>query len=356
MTNDEIMMKRCITLAKKGAGYVSPNPLVGSVIIKNGKVIGEGYHKKYGEPHAEANAIADAKLKGHSVKGGKLYVNLEPCSHFGKRPPCANLLVQEKISEVIIGMKDPYEKVNGKGIKILKKAGIKVTTGVLENECKELNKFFVKYITEKRPYVTLKIAQSLDGGIVLLNHKSKYITNKESRKYVHQLRSRYDAVLIGKNTALHDNPDLTVRELKGRNPIRIVIDKNLSLPKNLKLFTDSHKDKTYIISNKKDTERNLISIKGRITIRKILKELYLLGINSVLIEGGANLFSQFIKEDLFDDIYTFIAPKILGSSKTAFNCFSIKNLGQAKNLNFGFYKNLDNDILLYYKNNLCLRE
>jgi diaminohydroxyphosphoribosylaminopyrimidine deaminase/5-amino-6-(5-phosphoribosylamino)uracil reductase len=246
-------------------------------------------------------------------------------------------------------MQDPYDEVNGKGIKKLQQAGIKVTTGILEKECKELNKFFIKYVTEHRPYVTLKIAQSLDGVIELKNNKSKYITNQESRKYVHKLRSEYDAVLIGKNTAKHDNPDLTVRESEGRNPYRIVIDRNLKLSKGLKLFTDEHKDKTYIVSNKKDKKRNVLHIKDKITMKKILKKLYEQNVNSVLIEGGAHLYSQFIEEDLFDDIYCFIAPKIIGAGLKPFRYFRIDELADAKNLNFEYQKNLDNDILLYYK-------
>lgn len=349
MTVDEKIMLGCIALAKRGAGYVSPNPLVGSIIIKDDAIIGEGWHEKYGEPHAEANAIEDAKKKGFTLEGAKLYVNLEPCSHTGKRPPCSDLIVKEKIAEVYIGLQDPYEEVNGTGIKKLQENGIKVTTGILGKECKELNKFFIKYVTEKRPYVTLKIAQSIDGVIALNNNKSKYITNKESRKYVHRLRSEYDAVLIGKNTAKLDNPDLTVREVEGRHPYRIVIDSRLNLSADLKIFTDDNKDRTYIISNEKDKSGNVIHIKNKITVKKILRKLYEQKINSVLVEGGANLFSQFLKEELFDDIYFFIAPKILGSGLQAFSDFEIKNLDKAKDLKFEYQKNLDNDILLYYK-------
>ncbi len=349
MTFDEKVMLGCIGLAKKGAGNVSPNPLVGCIIIKDDIIIGEGWHQKYGEPHAEANAIANAKKKGFSLEGSKLYVNLEPCSHTGKRPPCADLIVQEKITEVFIGIQDPYDEVNGKGIKKLEDNGIKVTVGLLEKECVELNKFFIKYVTEQRPYVALKIAQSIDGVIALSNHKSKYITNKESRKFVHQLRSEYDSVLIGKNTAKYDNPDLTVREVEGRNPYRIVIDRNLKLSSDLKLFSDENKDKTYVVSNEKDSKRNIIHIKNKITLKKILKRLYELKINSVLVEGGANLFSQFVEEDLFDDLYFFIAPKIIGDGLKPFVGFKIKNLDKAKDLKFEYQKNLDNDILLYYK-------
>lgn len=348
MTTDEKIMQGCLALAKRGAGYVSPNPLVGCIIINNGEIIGEGFHAKYGEPHAEANAIDDAKKKGHSLIGAKLYVNLEPCSHFGKRPPCADLIIEEKIGEVYIGMQDPYEEVNGKGIEKLEQAGIKVTAGILENECKELNKFFIKYVTEGRPYITLKIAQSIDGAIALNNGKSKYITNKVSRGYVHKMRSEYDVVLIGKNTAKLDNPDLNVHEVEGRNPLRIVIDKNLKLPKDLKIFTGEDKHKTFIVTNANE-DVNHVHIKGKITPKKILKKLYEMKINSVMIEGGAHLFSQFIEDELFDDIYFFIAPKIIGSGLNPFKDFKIKSLDKVKNLKFEYQKNLDNDILLYYK-------
>lgn len=349
MTFDEKVMLGCIGLARKGAGCVSPNPLVGCILIKDDVIIGEGWHQKYGEPHAEANAIEDAKKNGHSPEGAKLYVNLEPCAHTGKQPPCADLIVNEKIAEVYIGMQDPYNEVNGSGIKKLQENGIKVTIGILEKQCRELNKFFIKYVTEKRPYVTLKIAQSIDGTIALHNHKSKYITNSESRKFVHRLRTEYDSVLIGKNTAKYDNPDLTVRETEGRNPLRIVIDKKLKLPESLRLFSDEFKDKTYVISNENDDLRNILHIKNKITVKKILKKLFELKINSVLVEGGAHLFSQFIEEDLYDDIYFFIAPKILGSGLQPFGNFKIKSLNEAKSLRFEYQKNLDNDILLYYK-------
>jgi diaminohydroxyphosphoribosylaminopyrimidine deaminase/5-amino-6-(5-phosphoribosylamino)uracil reductase len=268
MTNIELIMSECIALARKGNGFVSPNPLVGCIIIKDGNVIGKGYHKKFGEAHAEVNAVNDALKKGFDLKGSDVYVNLEPCSHLGKTLPCADLLVKEKPARVFVGMKDPYEKVNGKGIRKLRAAGIEIVTGILERECKELNKFFLKYVQQKLPYVSLKIAQSIDGKIALNNFKSQWITGDASRKYVHKLRSEYDVVLIGRNTARYDNPSLTVRDVRGRTPYRIVIDKNSSLPENLKLFTDTDKDKTYVltgISKKSITgiyKKNIIRVKA----------------------------------------------------------------------------------------------
>ncbi|MDQ3021746.1 MAG: bifunctional diaminohydroxyphosphoribosylaminopyrimidine deaminase/5-amino-6-(5-phosphoribosylamino)uracil reductase RibD [Bacteroidota bacterium] len=358
MTNDELLMQKCIELAREGKGFVSPNPLVGCIIVKNGNIIGKGYHKKYGEAHAEVNAVNDAKKKGFDLKGSTVYVNLEPCPHTGKTSSCADLLVNEKVDKVIIGMKDPYEKVNGKGIKKLKKAGIEVKVGVFENECKELNKFFIKFVTKQLPYVSLKIAQSIDGKIALSNYKSKWITGEAARKYVHSLRSEYDVVLIGKNTAKYDNPSLTVRDVHGRTPYRIVIDKDSSLPVNLKLFTDEDKEKTFVltgVSKKSLTEiysKNIIRVKEKdqkLVLKDILKKFYSLNISSVLVEGGANLYSQFANTDLFDDLFVFIAPKIIGKGISSFNDFEISKLSETVNLNFVYSKAFDKDLLTYYK-------
>jgi diaminohydroxyphosphoribosylaminopyrimidine deaminase/5-amino-6-(5-phosphoribosylamino)uracil reductase len=206
MTFDEKIMQRCIELALKGAGYVSPNPLVGCIIVKNGKIVSEGYHKKFGEYHAERNAINSALRKGINLKGTSLYVNLEPCAHYGKTPPCAELIAEHKISKVIIGVKDPYHLVAGKGIRKLKQNGIEVKTGVLENECRNINKFFFKYVQSGLPYITIKTAMTIDGKIADKNYRSKWISSLKSRKLVHALRTSYDAVLVGRNVVEHDNP------------------------------------------------------------------------------------------------------------------------------------------------------
>jgi diaminohydroxyphosphoribosylaminopyrimidine deaminase/5-amino-6-(5-phosphoribosylamino)uracil reductase len=338
-SKSEYYIAECIKLAYKGAGYVSPNPLVGCVIVKNDKIIGKGYHKIIGGPHAEVNAIRDAKRKGFSTANSTLYVNLEPCSHTGKTPPCTDLIIREKISKVVIGIKDPNKLVNGKGIASLKRAGIKVETGILKDECTELNKFFIKSVTQKIPYVTLKIAQSIDGKIALDNNASKYITGKESLKFVHTLRSEYDAVLIGKNTAKTDNPSLTVRLVKGRNPYRIVIDKFSKLPNNLKIFTDKDSDKTIVINSADGKD---------IPLKNILKALFELNITSILVEGGANVFSRFIESGFYDDIYFITAPKIIGSGISAFRDFKITTLSKAKNI---FLNNIfwtGNDLVQHY--------
>jgi diaminohydroxyphosphoribosylaminopyrimidine deaminase / 5-amino-6-(5-phosphoribosylamino)uracil reductase len=333
-------INECIKLARKGIGYVSPNPLVGCIIVKNGKIIGKGYHKKFGDAHAEVNAINDTKKKGYKLRNSTLYINLEPCSHFGKTPPCVDLIIKEKISKVIIGIKDPNPDVNGKGINKLRKAGIKVECDILKKECEELNKFFIKNITKKIPYVTLKIAQSIDGKITLKNNKSKYITCEDSLRFVHKLRNEYDAVLIGKNTAHLDNPSLTVRLIEGRNPYRIVIDKDSTLPKHLNIFTDRDSDKTIIINSPKNKNIPLINI---------LKALHNLNISSVLVEGGANIFSQFVEKNLFDDIYFIIAPKIIGDGVSAFRDFDITTLSKTKKLFLYNSFKSGEDFILHFK-------
>ena len=358
MTKDETYINQCIQLAKRGAGHVSPNPLVGCVIEKNFKILGKGHHKKYGEAHAEVNAVADAKKKDNKIKGTTLYVNLEPCSHFGKTPPCTDLIINEEFSEVIIGTTDPNKFVNGNGIKKLKDAGIKVTCGILEDNCKELNKFYFKYITQKLPYVTLKIAQSIDGKIALNNFDSKWISGIESRKFVHKLRSEYDSVLIGTNTAKYDNPELTVREVKGRDPVRFIIDRKLKLPKkDLKFFKTPGDAETILITsikkkkiNKKFSQIYIKDKKNNISIRKILKEIYKQNISSVLVEGGANLFSQFARTGLFDDLYLIVAPKIIGKGISSFKDFEINKLKKSKKLHLQKKINSDSDLILYYKN------
>ncbi len=358
MNSDERIMSECIQLAAKGKGFVSPNPLVGCIIMKDGNVFGKGFHKKYGEAHAEVNAVNDARKKGFDLKGASVYVNLEPCTHKGKTSPCADLLINEKVGKVYIGMRDPYEKVNGKGIRKLRAAGIEVKYGLLEEECKELNKFFIKFVKEKLPYVSLKIAQSIDGKIALNNYKSQWITGEASRKYVQQLRSEYDVVLIGRNTAKYDNPSLSVRDVRGRTPYRIVIDKDSTLPENLKLFTDSDKKKTFVlsgISKKSVTEiysRNIIRVKEKdqkLVLKDMLKKLHSMNITSVLVEGGANLYSQFAKTGMFDDIYLFIAPKIIGKGISSFNDFEISRLSEAKPLCLNYTKQFEKDLLIYYK-------
>jgi diaminohydroxyphosphoribosylaminopyrimidine deaminase/5-amino-6-(5-phosphoribosylamino)uracil reductase len=356
MTIEEKFMKECITLAAKGKGKVAPNPLVGCVIVMDKKIIGKGYHKEFGKNHAEINAIKEALKSGYNFKNASLYVNLEPCTHYGKTPPCTDEIIKYNFKNVFIGMRDPNKFVNGKGIKKLKSAGINVLSDVLKNECEDLNKVFIKNIACELPYVTLKIGQSIDGKIALKNFVSKYITGKESRKFVYNLRGKYDAILIGTKTAYYDNPDLTTHSKRGKNPARIVIDRDYKLSSTLKIFSDKHSLKTYRIvsDNFKDAlSDNIIRVRsaknGNFQMIEILKELYKKGITSLLVEGGANVFSQFIKDYLYDDIYFIVVPKILGEGISSFDNFAINKLSDAVNLKLISLIQSKQDLIIYYK-------
>lgn len=351
-------MHKCLELAEKGRGNVEPNPMVGCIVVKNGVIIGQGYHKKFGSHHAEVNAINNALKREKDLRNSTLYVNLEPCSHVGKTPPCADMIIKNKIRRVVIGMKDPNQQVNGKGISKLKKAGIEVKTGILKEDCVNLNEQFIVNITKKRPFVTLKIAQSIDGKIALNNFSSKWITDIFSRKLVHAIRSNYDCILIGKNSVIQDNPMLTVRLVKSRKKqVRVILDTDLRLNNKYKLLKN-HPPLTiiYHASNKIVTDlENLKYIrlkpnKGLLDIKDVLKSLYKLGYNSLLVEGGANIFSQFVENDLFDEIDLFLAPKIIGQGISTFKDYRINKLKDAKEVYLKEIKILNKDILLIYKN------
>ncbi len=362
--NDETYIKLCIELAKRAVGFVSPNPLVGCVIVKNNKIIGAGFHQKYGDNHAEVNAINSAK---ESLKDSTLYVNLEPCAHFGNTPPCTEVIIKSGIKKVVVGTVDPNPLVQGNGIKILKQSGIDIKVGVLEKECYELNKFFFKFIQKKVPFITLKIAQTLDGFIADKFYNSKWISSISSRKIVHSMRAQYDAVLVGVNTANLDNPLLNVRFGEGRNPIRIVLDTDLKIDKSIKLITKNFDKKTIVFcseeakNNKKNKVKNLMSngvdvisvdeLKGGLDLNQIMKILSRKNITSVLVEGGARIFSSFIQKKLWDEINIFIAPKILGKGLTAFS-----NLGSGKIDDVYEFKNVNiekvnNDTLITISKN-----
>lgn len=283
----EVYMQRCLELASKGAGYTAPNPMVGCVIVnEENKIIGEGYHQAYGGPHAEVNAIASVDDKTQ-LKNSTLYVNLEPCAHYGKTPPCANLIVEMGIPRVVIGIKDPHKKVASKGIEILRQAGIEVLVGIEENACRELNKRFITFHEKQRPFIILKWAQSSDGFIGKLGEKIK-ISHPKTDVLVHQWRSEEQAILIGSRTAINDNPELTVRWVKGRNPMRLILNYNSPLPPNLKIW--NNEAATYIIESSPNDSLQLF-IQFCITNQII----------SVLIEGGTYTLQQFINAGLWDE-------------------------------------------------------
>lgn len=315
MTKNEKHMERCLTLAQKGLGEVAPNPMVGSVIVVDDKIIGSGYHEQFGKAHAEVNAI-NSVLDKELLKRATLYVNLEPCSHFGKTPPCVDLIIRYKIPHVIIGCIDTFSKVNGQGIKKLKKAGIKVTLYVLEDRCKILNRTFFTYQDKKRPYIILKWAQTADGFIDTKrifgnSEKAMQITSKQSKILTHTWRSHIQAIMVGTNTALLDNPSLTTREVKGKNPLRIAIDQDLKIPKEFNLLDKS--TPTIIFTAKNATsEHNLEFIKinfKKNIIAQILNKLYSREIQSVMVEGGTKLLNSFIQHGMWDEMRVFTGHK-----------------------------------------------
>ena len=312
MNTHQIYIKRCITIAKSALGTARPNPMVGSVIVYNKTIIGEGYTSPYGKSHAEVNAIASVKNKA-LLKKATLYVTLEPCSHYGKTPPCSDLIINKKIPHVVIGTVDPHSKVAGKGIEKLKKAGITVTVGVLEKECKQHHKRFFTFHNKHRPYIILKWAETLDGFIAPVTKKEKkpvWITNYLSRQLVHKWRSEEQAILIGTTTALHDNPSLTVRNWTGTNPTRIVIDRNNKLPKSLSVFNTEAE--TIIINESLENDFKIDFFLANTIAQQICNVLYKKNINSVIIEGGAKTLQTFIDEKLWDEARVF-------KGKTHFN-------------------------------------
>lgn len=357
--NDESYIRLTIELAKKGIGKVSPNPLVGCVIVKDEKIIGAGFHEKFGGNHAEINALNSTK---DNLEGSTLYVNLEPCSHYGKTPPCVDKIIEKKIRRVVIGTLDMNPLVSGRGIKKLKAAGVEVKVGLLEQECIDLNKFFFKYITKKLPYVTLKAAQTIDGKIADAFGNSKWISSLSSRRYVHRLRANYDAVLVGRITVDTDNPSLTVRLVEGRNPKRIILDTNLKTSLKSKIFSQLNNDSLIIITShdslkKKDKLKKIkaLGIKiiavnknknGFLNLKTALRELAKIGICSILVEGGAQTFSSFLKEKIFDDILLFVPPKILGSGLTTFSDINNGKITSAFKLRYKNVEFLDDDLLI----------
>ena len=322
-TKNEKYMERCLALAGKGLGRVAPNPMVGSVIVVGDKIIGSGYHERYGGPHAEVNAINSVANK-ELLKKSTLFVNLEPCSHYGKTPPCADLIIKYKIPCVVVGCTDTFSKVNGQGIKKLKRAGIDVKVGILEEKCRILNKTFFTYHEKGRPYIILQWAQTIDGFIdrkrtVGSAKKPLQVSGKQSKILTHTWRSQTDAVMVGTNTVLLDNPRLTTRMVKGKNPLRIAIDRDLKIPEKFNLLdrtTPTIIFTTKNVASKHNLEFVKINFKKNI-IPQILKELYKRKIQSVIIEGGAQTLNSFIKAKLWDEMRVFKANKKINTGVKA---------------------------------------
>ncbi len=345
MEKNKKYIRRCIELAKNGLGTTYPNPLVGSVIVYNNKIIGEGWHKKSGTPHAEVNAVNSVKDKS-LLKKSTIYVSLEPCSHFGKTPPCCDLIIENEIPNVVIGTVDPNIKVAGNGIKKLIEAGKNVSVGVLESECRELNKRFFTFHEKKRPYVILKWAESKDGFIApstKSEQKPVWITNEFSRQLVHKWRSEEQAILVGTNTVIDDNPKLDVRDWTGNNPIRVILDQNNRIPKDSNIF--DNQVKTIIFSNlsKSINEENtifeVVDFKQNLA-EQILSVLYKYQIQSIIIEGGSQTLQTFIDKNLWDESRVFIGNQSLENGTKA-PIIALKNAEK---------HSIKNDILIISRN------
>ena len=353
--SDEQFMRRALRLARKGEGSVSPNPIVGAVIVKDGRIIGEGWHKRCGENHAEINAIQSATAP---IEGATFYVTLEPCSHHGRTPPCAEALVANRPARVVIGTRDPNPLVSGKGIEILRKSGIKTDVGILEKECIEINQVFFKYIRTGLPYVTLKFAQTLDGRIATFSGDSRWISSPESLRFAHHLRAVHDAVIVGAGTVIKDNPKLTCRLVRGRDPIRIVLDSHLSLPLDAEILIDGKKTliactDSALKEKKKALKKKGVEIlnikrdsKGRVSLAELLQKLGRRGISSVLVEGGAGVATAFLEENLVDRLLVIVAPKIVGEGINAIGNLGIKKIEDALNLSFWKITRMGDDLIV----------
>jgi len=323
--NHEYYMRRAMELALKAKGKTSPNPMVGAIVVKNAKIIGEGFHQQAGLAHAEIVALDEA---GKKAKGATLYVTLEPCAHFGRTPPCVDRIIKSGIKEVIVGMVDPNPINNGKGINVLRQNRIKVETGFLAEELRKINESFIKYISKRMPFVTVKVAQSLDGKIATRTGDSKWITSDKSRAYAHKIRTQFDAVMVGVNTVLKDNPRLDAW-FSRRHPVKIIVDSQLSIPQNANLF--SGKSQVIIVTlpvrpGQETENRKLLAAKakilevrekdGQINLKDMMKKLAQLEITNILVEGGGMLIGSLFDDGLVDKILFFISPKIIGGKES----------------------------------------
>jgi diaminohydroxyphosphoribosylaminopyrimidine deaminase / 5-amino-6-(5-phosphoribosylamino)uracil reductase len=326
---DEKYMRLALRLARKGAGRTSPNPMVGAVIVRGNRIVGRGYHHRAGEPHAEVMAL---RLAGEEARGGTLYVNLEPCNHFGRTPPCTEAVLKGRVKRVVVGMRDPNPIVAGKGIRRLRRAGVTVDVGTLEESCRELNAPYCKFITEHRPFVILKAAMSLDGKIATRTGDARWVSSEASRDYGHFLRQTVDAILVGIGTVRKDNPLLTARPVKGKvfkQPLRIVVDSRLRIPLHSQLLKTAGQYPTVIATTSSASPAKIRQVEekkakvwvlskdsqGRVNLRKLMQRLGARGVVSVLLEGGADLNASAIRTQLVDRFLFFLAPKMVGGAR-----------------------------------------
>lgn len=362
----ERMMRRALSLARRGIGRTSPNPAVGCVIVRGGAVIGEGWHRKAGTPHAEVHALRQA---GEGARGADVYVTLEPCSHHGKTPPCADALVAAGVARVFVGMVDPNPRVCGQGIGRLEAAGIEVVSGILEADCRRINEPFIKHVSTGMPFVTLKSAMTMEGKTATGSGDSRWITNEKSRRYVHKLRAGADAVMVGIGTVLADDPQLTARIPGGRDPLRVVVDSNLRTPATARMLTQQSDAATLIATVSRDEKRmaglrsagaeilHCANRGGRVDLRDLLKRLGARGVQAVLIEGGSELAGEALRAGVIDKFLFFYAPKLLGG-KEGYGLFggpSVGRMTEAFRLRTDTVRRFGGDIMVEaYPEEACL--
>ncbi len=352
-------MRRAVELARNGIGFVNPNPLVGAVIVKDGRIIGEGWHEKYGELHAERNALKNCT---ESPEGAEMYVTLEPCCHYGKNPPCTEALIQAGIRKVYIGSDDPNPLVAGKGIQQLQEAGIEVETGVCKTECDRLNRIFFHYITTKTPYCMMKIAMTADGKTATRAGLSKWITGEASRQHVHELRKQFAGIMCGIGTVIADDPSLTCRIENPSNPVRIVCDTHLRIPMDCKIVHTAKEVPTIIATASENHAKleklqnlgvqilQVSSKEGHINLKSLMRKLGAQGLDSVLLEGGSHLHESALRAGIVQHVQIYIAPKIFGgvSAKTAIGGVGVSEVDEAYRLSAPEIRQYGNDILLDY--------
>lgn len=371
--DDKKYMQIAISLAANGKGGVNPNPLVGAIIVKNGKIIARGWHEKYGEGHAEVNAFKDAKEKNVNIEGATMYVTLEPCSHYGKTPPCALAIINNKISRVVIGQIDPNPIVAGRGIKMLKDAKISVECGLYEDELKYQNRVFLNYVQHKSPWVIMKTAMTLDGKIACSTGDSRWVSGEESRAYTHELRNELQAIMVGVDTVIADNPELTCRieNRKVRNPIRVVVDSTCRIPLDAKLL-DTSIARTIIATTNRADENKIEKLKAlgveiiitkqknkRVSLSDLVQRLGYLEIDGLLLEGGASLNYSALEEGIVNEVISFISPKMVGgeNSKTPVGGEGIAKMNEAIELQDVKISQLGKDIMINgIINKKCLQE
>ncbi len=349
-------MKRALTLARKGIGKTSPNPAVGCVIVKDGVVVGEGWHHKAGAPHAEALALQAA---GDAARGADVYVTLEPCCHTGKTPPCSEALIAAGVRRVVAGMLDPNPVVSGGGIAALNQAGIQTSCGLLEEECRAVNRPFIKQVTTGIPFVTYKCAMTLDGNIATITGESRWISSEESRKQAHRMRSRVDAIMVGVDTVIADNPQLTVRHVRGKNPLRVIVDTRLRTPESVTMLSGKLSTRTIIATCESNPRVHLryrkqsVTIlvcdefEGRVSMDDLLRKLGSMGVQSILLEGGSRLAGRMLQNRQIDELVFFVAPKIIGNNGFApFTLLGITSISEAIRLEFTDVSRIGSDIVV----------